>query len=489
MLRTQAFNFGKDICFLTVILTLFFFLFLGERPLFVPDEGRYAEIAREMLTSHHFITPHLNGIKYFEKPVLFYWLTAFVMHIGGCNLLTARFVNALLGLLGCLFTYYAASRLYDRKVGLLAAFILSTNCLYFIMSHMVTLDLPVTFFISASLFSFMISVKNASTRHFYCWLAAIFAALAVLTKGLIGIVFPCLIIFVWLLCVRQWHLLKTLPLKSALITFLVIVVPWHLLISYQNPEFLYFYFVTQHIARYLSPEVGHYQPIWYFIPILAISFFPWSIFLPRTLINFFISMKTTKDNRAFHLFLFIWIIAIFLFFSFSKSKLIPYILPIFPPLSILVANEVINHMKFTDFKFYMFIGSTMVFLLVVLKLMPALDQRSIQPLAKIIQAQMTMNDEIVAYDYYQDLPFYLNKKINVVNWHKELLFGIKHQANHAWMLDEKTFWEHFQSPKKLFIVSSCEHYEKLRQIHGHEPIFLIAKTARHCLFSNQMDRA
>ena len=217
----SATSWWLDIFFLLIVLGGLFFILLGSRPLFTPDEGRYAEIAREMVMRSDYVTPYLNGIKYFEKPILFYWLGAAAIKLGGLNLWSVRSINALLGLLGCLLTYVTARKLYDRMTGLLAAMILGTSVLYFVMAHMVSLDLPVTVFLTMSMYSFLLGSQEPRdrVRRFYLWGASTAAALAVLTKGLIGIVFPIMVISVWMAIMHEWRLLKKLYLPSCLFIF------------------------------------------------------------------------------------------------------------------------------------------------------------------------------------------------------------------------------------------------------------------------------
>ena len=159
-------------------------------------------------------------------------------------------------------------------------------------------------------------VRNRTTRRHYFWLAAAAAALAVLTKGLIGIVFPVLIIGCWLTLVGQWHRLKQFYIPSSILVFLLIAAPWHILVAQRNPEFSYFYFIEQHFLRYTLPDIGHYQPNWFFIPVLLAGFFPWIIFLPLAIVRNIPRWKQRKAQAA-EVFLLLWATLIFAFFSFS----------------------------------------------------------------------------------------------------------------------------------------------------------------------------
>ncbi len=537
-----------DIIFLTLSLGSLFFILLGVRPLWVPDEGRYAEIIREMLNSGNLVTPYLNGIKYFEKPPLFYWLGSIAVKLIGLNIWSIRSINALLGLLGCLITYWTGYRLYNRRLGLFAAFILGTSTLYFVMTEMISLDLTITFFLTFCLYSFLLATQesNAGKRLFYISLSAAAAGCAVLTKGLIGILFPGLIIGIWLSLSKQWRVLKQLYLPSSLLIFLIIVIPWHLLVQKQNPEFFYFYFIEQQFLRYTTLNIGHYQPVWYFIPILIIGFFPWVVFLPQMFYQNFVNRKNLTTVNLFFL---TWIVFIFIFFSFSKSKLIPYILPIFPALAMLTANYLVTikerclgiaigsvtlvifsiiiaslfyyysrHATLPDpshtkifltlagiililgnsygayilfqkkrlMAIYLIIATTWLFLFTTLMAIPAIDTRSIRSLAQYLKPLLKTQDVIITYNqYFQDLPFYLERRVVILNWQNELTFGMQHQNTQGWMIDNRDFWQYWNSSKLIYVIMSKDEYGQFKknhlQIHPH----LLAETMTNVLISNQ----
>ena len=261
----------RDIILLTVLTSLFFGLFLGSRPLSVPDEGRYAEIPREMAVTGDWVTPRLNGVKYFEKPPLVYWFTALSIKLFGLSEWSVRLAPALFSLLGCLSVYAAGTIFYGRRAGILSAIVLATSVLYYALSRTLILDMPVTALLSLSLCSFLIGLREPDGWKRRALLYVFYAGcgLTMLTKGLIGIVIPGMIIFVWMLVMNQWSILRSLYLPSGIALFLLVAAPWHILVQRANPEFFQFYFIHEHFERYLTKVHARYKPFWYFIPVLA----------------------------------------------------------------------------------------------------------------------------------------------------------------------------------------------------------------------------
>ncbi|NVN89804.1 MAG: phospholipid carrier-dependent glycosyltransferase [Desulfuromonadales bacterium] len=330
-----------ELLILVIVLSIPFFQYLGMLPLMDPDEGRYAEIAREMLERGDLITPTLNYVPYFEKPPLLYWANAASIKIFGLNEFAARFPSALCGLLTVLATYLIARRLYDRRTALLSAAILATSAGFVLQSRIILTDMMLTFWLTAALGTFLVAsqrYERPRDSSVPWYLFYLFCALAVLTKGLIGIVFPAGILFFFLLLTRRWELLARMRFGTGLLLFLVVAAPWFVMVSVKNPGFARFFFIHEHFERFTSTVHGRSKPFWFFVPVLAVTMLPWSFFIPAALAKAW--REQGREAGRSGLYLLIWIVVIFLFFSKSDSMLTPYVLPIFPPLAILVAHRI-----------------------------------------------------------------------------------------------------------------------------------------------------
>jgi 4-amino-4-deoxy-L-arabinose transferase-like glycosyltransferase len=350
--NTQTATHGmRDLFILTVLISLFFGFMLGNRPLSVPDEGRYVEIPREMVVTGDYLTPRLNGVKYFEKPPLFYWLESVSIKHFGLKGFWLRLWPALFALTGCLLVYGSGVRLFGRRTALIAAMVLATSLLYYALSRAIILDLPVSVLLSIALLCFLLGTHETLglRRRLFMWGLYSFAALAVLTKGLIGILIPGMVIGAWIVLLGEWRVLKTMYLPSGLLLFLFIAAPWHILVNRANPEFFNFYFIHEHFLRYLTKIHGRYKPAWFFVPVVLIGLFPWSAFLIQAVKHNLPPSWRERHEHRDTLFLLLWAGLVFLFFSASSSKLIPYILPVFPPLSLLIGRYLAEAWDRRDF--------------------------------------------------------------------------------------------------------------------------------------------
>jgi 4-amino-4-deoxy-L-arabinose transferase-like glycosyltransferase len=333
----QWWNLRRDLIALTLGFGALFFLLLGRPPLANPDEARYAEIPREMLVSGDWITPRLNGVDYFEKPPLVYWAIAGAMKLFGQNEWAIRAIPALAALSGVLLLYIATRRLVGRAAGVAAASVLGLSLFYVIIARIVLLDMVVTVFISATLLCFILGVREPAgpRRRALFYGLYVSAALATLTKGLIGFLLPGAVMFLWLLLFDQWRRLRPLYLPTGAVVFLAITVPWHVLIAQRNPTWAQFYFVHEHWERFTTTTHGRVRPWWFFAPLVTLGLFPTLGFTWSALRDSLAGGWAKRRESALAGFFVIWAIFVFLFFSKSQSKLPPYVLPVFPPLAAL----------------------------------------------------------------------------------------------------------------------------------------------------------
>ncbi len=326
--------------FVMLALAVLWFATLGTRRLLDPDEGRYAEISREMLITGDWITPRLNGIKYFEKPPLQYWATAIAYKTFGQNEFSARLWLGLTSFAGILFAWLSAARLFNTETGRMSAMILASMLMFITLGHFDTLDIGLAFFLEVTVFSFLLAQHSSpKSKHERNWmlLAWSTAGLAFLSKGLIALILPSLTLIVYSIVTREFSAWKRLHIVNGLTLFLLISAPWIVLVSRANPEFPEFFFWIQQFERFLTPIASREGSWWYFIPLLIIGALPWTSLC-------FADMKHSwQQDRVingfqYRRFLWLWIIVIMLFFSASHSKLPPYIAPLFPALAVLCAE-------------------------------------------------------------------------------------------------------------------------------------------------------
>jgi len=314
------------------IAGLIFFFHLGAYGFWEPDEARYGEIGREMLALHDFIVPHLNFVTYVEKPPLLYWLTALSFRILGINEFAARLVPALSALVGVLATFVFADRAMGRRRAVMATAILATAPLYAVMAQVLTTDMLLSAMTTIAIFSLFLHFKEGGS---WCWIAYLAMALATLTKGPVGIALPALtmLIFLWWERALQGAIRRFHAIAGAT-AMLAIVAPWFIAISIREPGFLDFYFVGEHIRRIFDSSFSHGEPAYFYIPVVIVGLLPWSLLVP------FLTWRRITPNPA-RRYCVIASLVIIGTFSGSSGKLIPYIIPAFPPLAVLLADGII----------------------------------------------------------------------------------------------------------------------------------------------------
>ncbi len=324
---------------LAALLAALWLATLNARPLFNPDEGRYAEIPREMLVDGDWVVPHLNGLAYIEKPPLQYWATALSYRLLGPSVFAARLTCALAALGTLALTALLARRLWGFDAGWRAAAVLAGTFMFVVMGQLLTLDMSLTFYMTLSLATFLLAQRAMQPRN-WMLLAWAAAACGVLTKGPVAAALPAAVLISYSVYSRDFSPFSRLHVKGGLPLFLLITVPWHWLVARRLPDFLQFFFVHEHVARYLTPSAEREESWWFFAAIFLAGSMPWTPSALRVLSSGWRRAsrgRATPDGFDAKLFLWIWVVFIGIFFSLSDSKLAPYILPVMPALALLIA--------------------------------------------------------------------------------------------------------------------------------------------------------
>lgn len=335
---------NKQLWWLIIAVLVIWFANLEYRKLIKPDEGRYAEIPREMVVSGDWTTPRLNDLKYFEKPPLQYWATATAYTVFGDHQWTSRLWTALTGFAGILLVWFAGLRLFGREAANYAAILLGSSTLYVLMGHINTLDMGVTFFLTLGIVGLLLGQNETDSKKQRNWMLLAWAglALAVLSKGLMGLVLPGTALFIYCVVQRDFSVLKRMHWLPGLAVFLLIAAPWFYLVMKANPEFFQRFFIYEHYLRFTTKVHDRYQPWYYFIPILLAGALPWTVLMFDTLLRTWKGGARAANVFSPERFLLIWAVFIYLFFSISSSKLPSYLLPMFPALALLMGKQLVE---------------------------------------------------------------------------------------------------------------------------------------------------
>ncbi len=301
-----------------------------------PDEARYAEIAREMLLRHDWVTPTLNFVKYFEKPPLVYWLTMLAFSIFGITDWVARLVPVASAFLTLALTWIIGRRIYDRWVTLVGVVVLATSPLFFALGQTLTLDATLMACLTATLVCFWFGYHDDVRRRRFYRLMYVAVALGVLTKGPVAVVLSGAIVVSFLMVRRDWRAIVPLLDPIGIGLFALVALPWFVLVSSRNPEFLNFFIMDQHVKRFVDPS-EHQESRWFFLPFVVLGLMPWSLALAVLPRSWRVLPRVTTWSSGTW-FCVLWASVVIGFFSLSASKLITYILPAFPPLALLTAR-------------------------------------------------------------------------------------------------------------------------------------------------------
>jgi len=296
----------------------------------------HAVTSKEMVLSGDWITTTFNGENFYDKPILYNWIAAIAFLIFGFTEFAARLPAAILGF-GCVVvTYLLGRRMFGFTTGFLGGIILTTSGMFLALSRSVVHDISLVFFVTLALFFFYLGYTSDQRRRTYFLLFYASLGFAVLAKGPVGVVLPGLVIGSLLLLKGRLRFMKDMEMGWGILIFLVIAVPWYVLISLNNSDYAGYFFIENNIMRFLSSEAHHARPFWFYFPVLLGGFSPWSFFLPLAFIHAF--QGGWKSMNEGTLLLVLWFGVMFLFFSAASSKGNAYLLPLFPAASLLVGN-------------------------------------------------------------------------------------------------------------------------------------------------------
>jgi len=510
------------ILLLVSFLAISWFADIQFRDLTHTDEGRYGEIAREMVVSGDWLTPRLNDFKYFEKPPLHYWITASAYKLFGIHNWTARLWTELAGFLTILITAYAGFRLYSKETGLLAGGLLSANIYFYLVAHINVLDMGLTFFMTLTLVGFLLAQTDQAHYRKWMLLAWAGAALALLSKGLMAVVLPGAVFILYSLIRRDLAIWKRLYFWPGLALFLLISAPWFVMVSIANPEFPEFFFIHEHFERFLSKGHQRVEPWWYFLGFTIMAVLPW---LPQswcTLKTAFSGYANQEKDFEPSLFLLIWAAFILLFFSISSSKLPHYIAPIMPALALLFADTLrrgehrgldissgitalvgiigligvsLDHPKLNELSDWLpwlrigfgllllgglgglflrkrtamlritsiCLGWYLSVLIILAGAQTVSEMRSAWPLLRDQVEKIEPGVPVYSVEYYQQtIPFYLNRTLRLVQYEGELAFGIA-QEPEKYIPTTEGFEALWQMEDRAFAVMKTDTYERLKE--------------------------
>jgi 4-amino-4-deoxy-L-arabinose transferase-like glycosyltransferase len=317
-----------------VFCSVLWFALLAERPLFDPDEGRYAEIPREMLSAGDWI-PHLNALVYLEKPPLQYWITALAFRSLGEREFTARLCTGVAGYATLAMVYFVGRRLWGAAAGLRALLFTAASTLFVLLAHQLTLDMLLGACLTAALSCFLLAQARAAPPRMDARLLGRDGAGGA-NQRIDRRCHSGRRTLHYVLWQKQWRLVRELNLRCGLPAFTAIAAPWFVCAARANRQFLHFFFVREHLQRFLTPIEHRTRPWWFFAPVLVVGITPW---LPQAARALLMPLKASAPPGEFDArrLLWIWCVFVLVFFSCSDSKLIPYILPAIPALALLCA--------------------------------------------------------------------------------------------------------------------------------------------------------
>ena len=404
------------------------------RPLAVPDEGRYVGVAWEMLQSGDWLVPTLDGLPYFQKPPLFYWITAASLHVFGRFEWAARLAPFVGAMFAAVSMHWFARQCWSLRGANRMLLVLATLPMLFVAAQFANMDMLVAGCISVTIVTLaracMLDPEASGCRRLQC-VGFAFAGLGVLAKGLIGLVLPLMVLVLWSLALRRPRQIARMLWLPGWLVFALVAAPWFVLVQSRHPQFLHYFFVVQHVDRFTQATFNNPQPAWFYPAVLAILCLPWTAW--------FLAGRPSGDEAAVlevRLLMWTWLLGVVAFFTIPHSKLLGYVLPVLPPLSFLVAQRLPSGARAGRRPWALFIACVALAASGCIGLVATAAQlasKSTQPLAGALAGRGS--DGVVFLNaYYFDLPFYAGlhgsvallddwdarSRMHLDDWHREV---------------------------------------------------------------------
>jgi 4-amino-4-deoxy-L-arabinose transferase-like glycosyltransferase len=454
---------SRNNLFLIFLLIWNFYFGLTSYGILNNNEGLYAQIAWEMLQRNDFVIPFLNGVPYIEKPPLLYWFIAFLYAFFGKSVFAARFIPTTFGMLTCLSLYLFSKKLRQEKLGFYASLLLGSSLGFIIFSRMVFFDILLTAFFTFAVLCFFL--WNHDKNKNWLRLGYGFSALALLTKGFLSIVLIGLIFLIFFTIKYKnlkW-IFEILDLPGILL-FFSIAAPWHILASYRLPEFAWFYFINEHVLRFLDMRIprDYYRgPFYYYLMRIPAYFLPWTLIFPWLLKG----EKINKNNEL-TLLCWIWFLTTFIFFTISRAKANYYMALGMPPVALLIAQVIQHHQKTEIWMkigsllsaFVLFVGS-----FYVKKIEAEINEKAL--INNYVKKEGKSNLYLYKrYELVSSSLFYYDKRLPIINSDsKDLWFGSTTSYGKDWFIDWNKIPQH--NPIHILVHEKDRH-----EFEGHCPL-------------------
>lgn len=341
---------GKTLIILLLVVSFILLVYkVGDRDLWAPDEDEYAQISREMIRTNNWVFPTVNGKPWTIKPVLYNWLvSAISLPWGDVDEFRARIFSSLAALGTVLVTFHLGKMAFTPLAGFLGALALATNILFLNHARWAQTYVLSTFFASLAIYLFFRGYRAADKRTISYLLMYAAVGLGVLTMGPVNLAIPGLVIFFYLIVMKDLKHILNMRIVLGILIFLAITLPWYVLVSLKS-EYGFELLISTNILRYFT-ALHHAQPFYYYFKDLPWAFFPWSLFLPSAFLLAF-SYRSKEDYKSLR-FILVWVISLFVFFSISRGKRPQYILSIYPALALLIGYLGDRAIQFWQDRYY-----------------------------------------------------------------------------------------------------------------------------------------